>query len=352
MDVEIKMPDLGTTEDHVKVVRWLIEPGQPVKLGQPLLEVETDKATMEVESVAAGRLKSVSAQPDDDIDAGQVIAVIEKAGAAAAPSKQTPVRTPGPPPPVSPKTQAAAPKKAARSKGRSMFMRNREAAANRHSGASQTLSLSRIQEITGTRLQQSKQSAPHFYLQASANAEPLITARKAAGATPPAWDAFFVKAVAHALGAFERVGARLDGNRLKLDPKPSIGVAVDIDDELYVIAVSDPAGKNVHQVSEDLRQHVEKMHQGDAEARRMTPTALTITNLGAEGIESFMAIINPPEAAILAIGTTAPTPVAVGDQVKIQQRVHLCLSVDHRVVNGKYAAKFLRKVIETLESTS
>src|SRR5690242_907047 len=88
MEIELKMPDLATTDSSMKVVRWLIEVGQPVRRGQPLLEVETDKALMEVEAIANGRLSAVHVQPGDTVDAAQLIATIAAEGAPATPEKR------------------------------------------------------------------------------------------------------------------------------------------------------------------------------------------------------------------------------------------------------------------------
>ena len=107
MEIEFKMPDLATTDSTIKVIRWLVETGQPVTRGQPLLEVETDKATMEVECIATGRLKATYAQPGDELSVGQKLAAIESEGSAESratppapvpPAAPPPVATPSPPP--------------------------------------------------------------------------------------------------------------------------------------------------------------------------------------------------------------------------------------------------------------
>src|SRR5262249_16741121 len=94
----------------------------------------------------------------------------------------------------------------------------------------------------------------------------------------------------------------------------------------------------------------ERIRRGEPGAKTPLETCLTITNLGAENIETFLAIINPPEAAILAVGKVAPAVVPEGDRIVIQNRVSLSLSVDHRIVNGKYAARFLSRIVSELES--
>ena len=130
----------------------------------------------------------------------------------------------------------------------------------------------------------------------------------------------------------------------------AIGVAVDHDGELYVIPVPAPTTKTVEQISDVIRQSVARLREGDPEIRQRRPTLLTVTNLGACNVESFIPIINPPEAAILGVGRVLPTPVARDDgAVAVQHRCTLTLSVDHRVANGKYAGQFLGEIASELE---
>lgn len=233
-----------------------------------------------------------------------------------------------------------------------MFAKNRAAQAT-HAAAAQpstgVIALSPHQKAVGLRLQQSKQTAPHFYLQASANAETLATRRGAM--TPPlVWDAFFVQAVARAATKFPRFNCRFVNEQLVPIAQPAIGVAVDHEGDLFVIGVDDPAAKSLETISSEIRAKVEKIRAGDAAARRLPETTLTVTNLGSTGVEAFAAIVNPPEIAILAIGKVAPSPHVVDGRVISQTRVTLMLSADHRAVNGKHAADFLDAIVHELES--
>jgi pyruvate dehydrogenase E2 component (dihydrolipoamide acetyltransferase) len=144
---------------------------------------------------------------------------------------------------------------------------------------------------------------------------------------------------------------RFEGDRLVRQSGDAIGVAADVEDILYVVPVENPLALTVAQISEQIWSRVKRIRQGDASAKKLGQTSITISNLGAENIESFQAIINPPEAAILAIGKIAPTVVALSEnQLGIQKRVSLSLSVDHRIVNGKYAAKFLSRIVQEIET--
>jgi pyruvate dehydrogenase E2 component (dihydrolipoamide acetyltransferase) len=336
MDVEIKMPDLATATDEVTIVRWLIEPGQAVKLGQPLLEIETDKATMDVESIASGTLKSVYAQAGEQVVVGQRIAVVESETALTQPI----IAQAAPPPSVETIPVVVQPVNVDRV---SLFARNKAA---RNRGSEETISLNGMQREAARRVTASKQTIPHFYLTTSANAERIVALRAESRVV---WDAFFVLATARAMRGYERMQYHFDGERLARS-NGAIGVAADVDDDLYVVPIEQPLSLTLTQISEQITSTVERIRAGDAAAKRLGSASMTITNLGAEGIESFQAIINPPEAAILAIGKIAPTVHAENNAIMIQKRVSLSLSVDHRVMNGKYAAAFLKRIVSELES--
>ncbi len=325
MEHLMKMPDLSTTDSAIKLVRWLVQPGQSVKRGQSLCEIETDKAASEVESIVTGVLKEFRAQPGDMVVVGQEIALFE----TEMPSTTAP-------------PAASAPAKAS-----GLFARNRATAPP----ASQppSLALSQSQQTIGRRLQASKQNIPHFYLQASANAEPMIRRRNAA--TPkPVWEAFFVSAISKVLKDFERIRWRLGAEGIIAVANSDIGVAVDVKGDLFVASVAALPGSTVEEISNNIRERAREIQEGVGEARGIRPAAITITNLGATSIETFSAIINPPEVAILAIGKIGPVPVAQDGRVAIQQRVALTLSADHRVINGKYAADFLGAIIREIEA--
>ncbi len=354
MRLEMKMPDLAATESEIRIVRWLVQPGEKVERGQMFVEVETDKATMEVESAVSGVLQETRCQPGDAVAVGDVVAVLEAEAAsgvtahpAAAnkqPAAQPETRPPAPPAPTSPVAQPAG-----RSVG--MFARNRAAAEAPKVAERQGTALSVAQRTAARRLQESKQTVPHFYLQTSFNASTIVAQRAAARPAKLAWDAFFVRAVAQALSRFDRFCCRLDGERLVRIDSDAIGVAMDQSDNLYVVPITSPLNKTVEQISEEIRSGLQLLRDGKPEARRIRPALMTITNLGMCNVESFIPIINPPEAAILGVGKVMPVPVVHDDGgVGVEQRCTLTLSVDHRVASGRYAGQFLDEIVKELES--
>jgi pyruvate dehydrogenase E2 component (dihydrolipoamide acetyltransferase) len=229
-----------------------------------------------------------------------------------------------------------------------MFARNRAAATTAAPLAG--IALSVAARTAGKRLQESKQTIPHFYLQTSVNAAAMIARRKAAEPAKPAWDAFFVLAVAKSVAKFDRFRCRLEGERLVPIDSDAIGVAVDIDGELYVVPIAAPTTKTVERISDEIRQGVARL-RSDPESRRTRPALLTVTNLGGCNVESFIPIISPPEPAILGIGRVVATPVVQAEgRIGVEQRCTITLCVDHRVSSGKYAGEFLGAIVKELES--
>jgi pyruvate dehydrogenase E2 component (dihydrolipoamide acetyltransferase) len=343
------MPDLATTGSSIKVLRWLVGVGQTVRRGEPLLEVETDKAVMQVESVVSGLISALSAGEGDLVEAGRTIAVFE--------TDKAPNLDPGCVDPAPKEPSLAAPASLVGEAGKaspminrrqSFFARNADARAKR--SPTQTIILSVPQRVLARKMEESKRTIPHFYLQTSASAEAMAARRKVEPDAPMLWDAFFIRACGKALRQFQRLACRVEGERLVYRTADAVGLAVDLDGELFTIALDHPADKSVEVLSREIIGGVKRLRSGDPTARMTQPAALTVSNLGGAGIESFAAVINPPESAILAVGKIMPVVIVIEGQVAIQQRVNLTLSVDHRVASGKYAAQFLGAVVRELES--
>lgn len=345
MDVAMKMPDLATTGSAMTVVRWLVEAHQAVRRGQPLLEVETDKAVMVVESVVTGTLTTISARPGDQVEAGQVIAVFDTEDAASAPHEPAPL--------IARTAASSQPTDRTLPRPGSLFARNRRAreAANRGSSRpSGAIPLSPAGRTAARRVRESKQSIPHFYLQTSANAEPMVARRTASAGRKLVWDAFFIHAAGKALRWFERMCYRFEDDHLHPQEADAVGFAIDLDGELFTAVIDSPGAKSPETISDEINTLVTRLRAGDLEPRRLRKANMTISNLGSTNVESFAAIINPPESAVLAIGKVMPQVVPIDGGVGIQQRVALTLSVDHRVASGKYAGEFLGAIVQELES--
>ncbi len=260
MDVEMRMPDLATTGSPIKVLRWLVDVGHYVRRGEPLLEVETDKAIMQVESVISGRLSSVSAGEGDEVEAGKTIALFATdsavVGVAVRAQETTPAtaETAPEPPAARDRDPAAAGRRP------SFFARNREVRARGGRGPAitgpndrpRTISLSVPQRVVARRMEHSKQTIPHFYLQTSANAAAVAARRKALAGEPIAWDAFFVHAAGKALRRFERLTYRFEEDRLVSQGDDAVGLAVDLQGDLFTLAIERPADKGLEVISREI----------------------------------------------------------------------------------------------------
>jgi pyruvate dehydrogenase E2 component (dihydrolipoamide acetyltransferase) len=350
MEVEMKMPDLATTGGELRVMAWLVAVGAPVTRGAPLLEVETEKATMEVESIATGVLKRALIEPGTAVAVGCPIAVIETTAADGAPravdAAAKAARAETLAPSAAPAADDARPSVAA---GGGLFARNR-ARSPVQAGNRTTVPMSPAQRTVARRMVASKQTAPHFYLQRSFDASRMVARRAAPGGDTLVWDAFFVVAAGRALQHYDRMRCRMDGDQLTASAADAVGVAIDLDGDLFVVPIAHPAARTLEDVSAEIRAAVERLRARDPELARVQTADLTVSNLGGIGIDAFIPIINPPEAAILGIGAITLQPAVVDGAVVARPRCTLTLAVDHRVANGRYAAVFLGEIVAQLES--
>jgi len=366
----IRMPDLGTTVDYLKLVAWLVEPGQPVEQGRPLAEVETDKAVSELESIASGTLLRTLVDPGGEVQQGEVIAVVGEPGedvdsllreavkpkAAQDTAATTSAhRGEASGPQVSPMVRNLARKLQVdlatvigTGSAGTVTRQDVQAAAE----AETVLALSRNEQAVGKQMLRSQQTVPHFDLMCAVDMtaiEEAIRQHKATAGAALFPDAFFVKAAALALRKAERLTCRFENGRLVRRKSISVGLAMDVHDELYVPAFVDADQSPIAAISSRITTLVKRILLGKPLPADSAPACLTVSNLGTSVVEQFRAIIGPPQAAILAVGRTQPTPVVVDGQIVARPLAKITLSVDHRVANGRYAAKYLARLKKLLE---
>ena len=374
----IRMPDLGTTVDQLKLVAWLVEPGQPIRQGQPLAEVETDKAVSELESIASGTLLRTLVEPGGEVLQGDVIAVVGEPGEDVDSllrdaAKPKPMPQAGPTtsaqrstaagPRVSPIVRNLARKLGVdlatvtgTGSGGTVTRQDVQAAAGaagpQASATETVLELSRNQQAVGKQMVLSQQTVPHFDLTCTidmTSIEEAVRQHKATVGSTLFPDAFFVKAAALALRKAERLTCRFENGALVRPGRISVGLAIDVHDELYVPAFVDADEAPIPEISSRITTLIKRILLGKPLPADSTPACLTISNLGASVVEQFRAIISPPQAAILAVGRTQPTPTVVDGEVVVRPLAKMTLSVDHRVANGRYAAKYLGRLQKLLE---
>jgi pyruvate dehydrogenase E2 component (dihydrolipoamide acetyltransferase) len=386
MATEIIMPALGMAQEKGTLVNWLRAEGEPVTKGEPLMEVETDKATVEIEAPASGILAHVSARAGDEVPVGRTMGVILAAGehyetrAAANISPQrkstakesTPAVVARPHPPQGSARILASPaaKRIAREKSLDLarmqgsgpggsilaedVLRASAGEEARVVSGQRVVPLSAMRRIVGERMAKSKQTAPHFYATVDADmteAEKQRAKRKQRGATiVPSINDLILWACAQALKKFPPLNSAFTDQEIEFYSDINLGMAVALEDGLVVPVIRNAARLSLDQIAQQSRELTEK-----AQKKKLVPAdyeggTFTVSNLGMFGVDSFVAIINPPQCAILAVGQVAPRVVPYGEGIAIRSMMTMTLSADHRIADGVIAAKFLQKVKGLLEN--
>ena len=222
-----------------------------------------------------------------------------------------------------------------------------ESALTGSAAATQRVQLSKLRAIIGRRMTASKQSLPHFYLTADLDAGPLMALRGDLNSRMPqdqqfSVNDFLVKSAALALREFPNLNASLEGEEIVRHGQINIGVAVAMDEGLLTVVARDADQKPLRTLSAELRQMVARAREGRVRPADIEGSTFTVSNLGMFQLDQFTAIINPPEAAILAVGSVRQEPVVVDGQITIGQRMRVTLSADHRVTDGAEAARWLQ----------
>ena len=366
---EIKMPNLGTTTNDIRITRWLKQENDFVKRGEMLFEIETDKAVMEVESYLVGYLKKIVVGDDSVTTTGSVVAYMgdeqdvfelkEAEAATAAQSeldsgsttnKDTAIR-------ISPMVKKIAEKlgvdytKISGTGPNGMITKEDVENAANPAGPrpGNLVPFDRIGQATAKAMTQSKTTIPHVYFTVEVNATAMVQARKAAGKTI-SFNAMIIKAVADCIKEYPYLAAKYAEEGRILPDKINIGLAVARGNDLLVPVIADAGNaKDFDAIEQQVKALVIKVNENKLQQNDLTGGVFTVTNLGGFGIESFSAIINPPEAGILAVGAMIDRVVPVDGEIKILPMMKLTLSVDHRIVNGAYAAGFLQALKLKLE---
>jgi pyruvate dehydrogenase E2 component (dihydrolipoamide acetyltransferase) len=420
----IEMPKLSDTMTVGTLVKWLKKEGDAVKTGDVLAEVETDKATMELESFFDGVLVAVFVPAGSQVPLGAALCAVGKAGekvsapaSAPAPAAElpapaaAPAPTPAPAPAPAP-TQApakapapvavapapsAAPsvpegririsplaRKLAAEKGvdpsgiagsgpggrivRADILSAKPAKAGAPAApAAAALSangpvqedrlvpVSNVRAIIAKRLVESKTQIPHFYLDVEIDAGPLLDLRSQLNSglekegVKLSVNDFILKASAEALRRVPAVNCSWEATAIRHHPAAHVSFAVAIEDGLITPVIRDAHLKTVFAISTEAKALGKRARDKKLAPAEFTGGTFCVSNLGMMGIDRFSAIINPPNAAILAVGTTVKKPVVKGDQIVVGQRMTLTLSVDHRVVDGAVGAAFLGALRDLLE---
>ncbi|MEO9139752.1 MAG: dihydrolipoamide acetyltransferase family protein [Jatrophihabitans sp.] len=379
---DVLMPRLSDTMTEGILVQWLRSEGELVQRGDVLAEVETDKATMEIEAYASGVLTRILVQPGSTVPIGQPIAVIGDdaaddgaPGSAQGSAPEAPV-LPGPAAGrvlSSPLARALARThglELARIRGTGpggRVVRADVESAIAHSSdvegaattepvdvADERIALTSVRRITAQRLTESA-AAPHFYLTSIVDAGALLRLRADLNetldgpATKFTITDLLIRACGVTLRSHPQVNSSWVGDHLLRHGRVNVGVAVALDEGLIVPVIRGADRLSLTEIGVEARRLTERARSGRLTPDEFSGGTFTISNLGTYGIDHFTAVINPPEAAILAVGAVHDEAVVRDGQLAVAAIMKLTLSVDHRVLDGATAAAFLRDLVSTLE---
>ena len=438
MAVNIEMPKLSDTMTEGTLLKWHKKVGDRVEIGDIIAEVETDKATMEMEAFDDGVLTAINIPEGGKATIGSVLAVLDGNDVVSSPAAESAPASTGAQvaavasaavaqvvaaaapvvhaageriksSPLARKvaatlnvdlnqiagsgpggrivrqdveaasqstTQAAAsaPKAASSSVLASAAAALAAASKSRATSPAsaptpaaailpvakaedQIIELSSLRKIIASRLLTSKQTIPHFYLHVEADAAPLMSLRKqindqASTTTGNKYSVndFIMKALINATMAVPAINSSFAGDHIVRFGSVGLSVAIAIEDGLVTPVVKNAETKSLLQISREVKDFAVRAKDRKLRPDEFDGGTITISNLGAWGIESFDAIVNPPQAAILSVGAVIEKPVVKNGQIVVGQRINLGLSCDHRVVDGAIAAAFLSEVKKLIES--
>ncbi|ASL40131.1 MULTISPECIES: pyruvate dehydrogenase complex dihydrolipoamide acetyltransferase [Acetobacter] len=409
MATEILMPALSPTMTEGKLARWLKKEGDAVNSGDVLAEIETDKATMEVEAIEEGILGRILVQEGaEGVAVNTPIAILVEEGEAVPDNIDTPNNVASAAPATASQpaaasapiaTQAAPAQRADKPVGRvvasplarriarqknidlaalkgtgpngRIVKRDVEAALNKApdagqvasaptaSGGSRAVPHTTMRKVIARRLSESKSTIPHFYVSIDVELDALLALRSQLNAMSPAEgaDAFklsvndmLIKASAVALKQVPEVNASYTEDAMILHEDADISVAVSLDDGLITPIVKQADRKSLKDISQEAKDLISRARAGKLKPEEFQGGTFSISNMGMYGVKDFAAIVNPPQAAILAIAAGKKQAVVKGNELAIATVMTVTLSVDHRVVDGAAAARWLSAFRAAVES--
>jgi len=394
----VEMPKLGFDMAEGTLSKWVKSEKAAVEKGEILAEIETDKATVEVESSFTGIVHKHLVAEGTAVPVGTPIAVIADEGeqvdldALVASSDAEPGQAKEEQEEPQAKTSPQATEPEASSDGESTFIkaspvakriaadkgislaaisgtgpggrivkRDVEKAAQLQGsapsastprvqvkpGVDEQVKISNLRKAIGSRLTESRQTVPHFYITSMYDVAELIKTRKQLNAELPddqrvSVNDFIIRAVALALRDYPNLNASLSGETLTRHGDINIGNAVAVENGLLTVVVRNADQKPLTQISQEVNGMVSRVKAGKVKNEDIEGSTFTISNLGMYNVEDFVAIINPPEAAILAIGSAKEIPVVVDGELGIGWRMKATISADHRITDGAEAAEFMQ----------
>jgi pyruvate dehydrogenase E2 component (dihydrolipoamide acetyltransferase) len=396
MTVDIVMPPLSQTSDTLILAAWLKKEGDPVAKGAALFEVETDKATLTVESPAAGTLQEISVEPGAEVAVRAKIGSIGAEQAEPAPAGQTIPEAPAAGPNHQPARAANHRPRPAEKPGRILasprarrladeqgltltgmtatgprgmiverdvraYLASAAGAAAEpapttpEASASQRLPLTATRKTIARRMQASHAAATPVTLTRDTDATELVALRErllaelAGEGLRPSYTDFLVSIAARCLGRHPHLNAHFDGEALELFEAVHMGLAVDTDRGLLVPVLRDAAHKGLAALAHERSDLVQRTLDGTVTPAELSGGTFTLTNLGSLGVDAFTPLLNPPQVAILGVGRIRPVAAPFKGAIAIRQAMFLSLTFDHRAVDGAPAARLLADIAALVE---
>ncbi len=408
MAADIKVPTLGESVTTATVARWMKKAGESVAADEPLVELETDKVTVEVGAPQAGMLAEIIAPEGAEVEVGALLGrVVEGEGVAAAPvaaPAQMPVRAsePASEPPLAPAAGVHAPKAAPGPVGRpgvaalpaaARLMEEKNIAADAIQGTAkdgriskgdvleflnkpavqqappaprpartpeareERVKMTRLRKTIATRLKDAQNTAAMLTTFNEVDMSAIMGLRaeykdafeKKHKGIRLGFNGFFVKAVCAALQEFPAVNAEIDGDDIVYKHFVHMGIAVGGANGLVVPVIRDADQKSIAQIEAEIAGFAKAAKEGTLKLEQLSGGTFSITNGGVYGSLMSTPILNPPQSAILGMHKIQERPVAMGGQVVIRPMMYLAVSYDHRIIDGREAVSFLVRVKESLE---
>ena len=372
MAIEVIMPKLGMTMEEGTIIRWLKEEGERVEEGEPLLEVMTDKVSMEVEAPGSGILRGVLAHEGDVVPVIQAIAylcapgeepssAVERLAKIETPAmEQAPLPAEKAVPPIKSRVRASpAARRLAQERGIDLSKVKGTGPGGRITRAdveaftpekplprvAKVIPLSGIRRTIAERMRKSAQEAPHITLTVEVD-------MGEAGATRGgcSYTALIVYLVARILKDHPLLNASLRGDEILLFDEANIGVAVAMEEGLIVPVIKGADTKTLAEIDAEIEELARRAREGELTPDEVTGGTFTVSNLGMYDVDQFTAIINPPESAILAVGRVVDRAVVINGRIVVRPVMSMTLSADHRVLDGAVGARFLRDLKAGLEN--
>jgi pyruvate dehydrogenase E2 component (dihydrolipoamide acetyltransferase) len=378
MATAIAMPKLGLSMKTGTVGKWLKNEGDPVKKGEALVEVMTDKITNKVEGAADGILLKIAAAKGSKLPVGGLMGVIGEAGEdisailSAAPADAgaaAPKAAPGEKVKISPAARKLAEENGidySRVSGTGpegrITREDIEKAIAEGIGPSddrpalEVIPYEGMRKAIGDNMISSWTSNAKVTEHVSVDMSGIMALRSSVNKNLKDKDkisvtAFLIKAVARALEIKPKINCMLDGDQIKVLKEINIGMAVALDDGLIVPPIKNANVKKLAEVSKEVKDLAKRARRNKLSPDEMAGSTFTITNVGAyNSVDYFTPIINQPESAILGVGRTVDKPVVVDGQIVVRPMMGLSLSFDHRIIDGAPAAEFLAVLIELIEN--